>query len=386
MNEMKDYVLGRMLFDPTLDDAALIAEFLDGYYGAAAPYLMEYMQTMHDSVVRENFYLNFAWGPDAAFLTPAAILTSAEAFANGMAAVKDDPDPKHLDHVQSSAMSVYLLMMPRWNELTQFAQNNSIAWPLPEPTAEDAFRTFSKYFTATGARYGGALPYFSEGAGPGNLTKLHNQLFPKPAPCPKSWARADPAGQCAPTCNAAPTAASPTGRNGLATVGSKARVHSHTRLREVSAPHVGTAVPAQRPSVLATAVIPSNASASTWYKHVPYTNGAWTADGFAPQWISLSDFPSSGKGVAEAGAGMQLAGILAVVSQDPSGITNHTLAVNGKDVAVWKGLTVAGQSLSWTPSAASPAPAGDLTSVKISTTASPSWVGWTTITVYQCPQ
>ena len=128
MNELKDYVLGRMLFDPTLDDATLIAEFLDGYYGAAAPHLYAYMQTMHDAVIQSNFYLNFAWGADAAFLTSEAILQSAQSFVDGMAAVKDAP--KQLDHVQSSAMAVYLLIMPRWNELTDYALNRSIPWPV----------------------------------------------------------------------------------------------------------------------------------------------------------------------------------------------------------------------------------------------------------------
>ena len=81
---------------------------------------------MHDAVVQTNFYLNFAWGADAVFLTPEAILHSAQSFVDGMVAVKDAP--KQLDHVQSSAMSVYLLIMPRWNELTSYALNRSIPW------------------------------------------------------------------------------------------------------------------------------------------------------------------------------------------------------------------------------------------------------------------
>ena len=36
---------------------------------------------------------------------------------------------------------------------------------------------------------------FLQGAGPGNLTALHEQLFPK---CPSDWARGD--GGCVPAC------------------------------------------------------------------------------------------------------------------------------------------------------------------------------------------
>jgi hypothetical protein len=136
---------------------------------------------------------------NAAFLTPEVVLQAAQAFADGMTAVKDAP--AQLEHVQSSAMTVYMMVMPRWNELTNYAANHSIPWPLSETTAEEAFTTFSTYFHDTTARYNGAAPVFSEGGGPGNLTKLHHQLFPPLVPCSKGWARVDPSARCTPTCS-----------------------------------------------------------------------------------------------------------------------------------------------------------------------------------------
>ena len=43
MAELKTYVVSKMLWDPTLNDTALVAEFLAGYYGPAAGSMREYM-------------------------------------------------------------------------------------------------------------------------------------------------------------------------------------------------------------------------------------------------------------------------------------------------------------------------------------------------------
>ena len=57
MEELKDYIMAEMLFDPTLDPDILIAEFLDGYYGSAAPFIRSYMDTMHASVNETGHFL-----------------------------------------------------------------------------------------------------------------------------------------------------------------------------------------------------------------------------------------------------------------------------------------------------------------------------------------
>jgi hypothetical protein len=39
LEELKDYVMAEMLWDPTLNPEALVSEFIDGYYGNAAPFV-----------------------------------------------------------------------------------------------------------------------------------------------------------------------------------------------------------------------------------------------------------------------------------------------------------------------------------------------------------
>ena len=50
MEELKNYVMAEMLWNPSLDPDTLIAEFLAGYYASAAPFVRTYMDTMHAAV------------------------------------------------------------------------------------------------------------------------------------------------------------------------------------------------------------------------------------------------------------------------------------------------------------------------------------------------
>ena len=62
--------------DPTNDPGALIANFLDGYYGAeAAPHMREYIDIVHESAKTQSrpVFSVFADGINAPFLTAGQI-------------------------------------------------------------------------------------------------------------------------------------------------------------------------------------------------------------------------------------------------------------------------------------------------------------------------
>src|SRR5690606_20266552 len=50
MRDMKMWILCKLLEDPTLDTQTLVREFTDGYYGAAAPEVREYLAMLYDEV------------------------------------------------------------------------------------------------------------------------------------------------------------------------------------------------------------------------------------------------------------------------------------------------------------------------------------------------
>ena len=186
--------------DPSQDDRKLISEFLDAYYGKAAPFVRLYMDTMHGSISDTNFWMGEGFPLDAAFLTPIALLTSATAFVDGRATVTG----LELERLNRAAMAVYYPILMRWAELRSFAQAESMHWPL-EPTIEGAFDAFASAFNATTAAYCGdsahcVAPAFREGAtgsslllqlqrgGPGNMG-IPQTLEPSHLrmPCQSNW-------------------------------------------------------------------------------------------------------------------------------------------------------------------------------------------------------
>lgn len=97
----------------------------------------------------------------------------------------------------------------------------------------------------------------------------------------------------------------------------------------------------------------------------------WVSGGSAPQWIQV-----------DLGAAHSISEIKLLVEQTPAGQTTHVVS-GSADGTTWQtittftGITTAGQMLDYTL----PQPITNIRYVKISTTASPSWVAWREIQV-----
>eukprot|EP00040_Diaphanoeca_grandis_P040881 m.262228 g.262228 ORF g.262228 m.262228 type:complete len:773 (+) comp44826_c0_seq1:107-2425(+) len=287
MNELKDFILSRMMWDPTLNDSLLIDEFLTGYYGAeAGPLVRIYLDTMHESVQATQFYMheNFD-GINAPFLTADVVMKSATAFASALKATSTSQDQTYHNHVLASSMSIYWVVMPRWAELTTYAKFNNIQWPL-ESTLTEAFTTFARAYNYTASRYG-ANPTFAEGR-PGSLAELRSQLLN--TTCPQNWSGAP----CVPTCA------------------------------------TGT---------LASLVVPASVNASHSWQHPPTLSGVWNSGGYAPQWIEFTLGTS-----AKAFGGVSL-----TVEMVPNGMANHSILLDNQIAHSWVGNITAGEILTWTP-------------------------------------
>lgn len=55
--ELRAWLFAHLMWDPSRDDKALIAEFLSGYYGPAAEPVQQYIDLIHDAVERNGTYL-----------------------------------------------------------------------------------------------------------------------------------------------------------------------------------------------------------------------------------------------------------------------------------------------------------------------------------------
>ncbi|NUQ64773.1 MAG: DUF4838 domain-containing protein [Pirellulales bacterium] len=54
---MRAWVLAHLMWNPKQDERKLIREFLEGYYGAAAPHLLGYLDGLQDAAQRKDVYL-----------------------------------------------------------------------------------------------------------------------------------------------------------------------------------------------------------------------------------------------------------------------------------------------------------------------------------------
>jgi len=132
MAELRAWVLAKLLWDPSLDAQKLIDEFLDGYYGPAAPHIRAYLQTTHDAAAAAGQKLGCFYGPEVKFLSFA---TLNEGWKHLQAAEKAAGDDAALRHrVQVAQLPVLYAFILRWEPLRNEATAASAAWPVEDST------------------------------------------------------------------------------------------------------------------------------------------------------------------------------------------------------------------------------------------------------------
>ena len=91
LNELRAYLVGKLLWDANCDLERHKREFCDYFYGAAAPYILEYMKTLVDKVEKDNIHVGFNDQCDAAFLTDEMLDIYDGIFTKAERAVAGDP-------------------------------------------------------------------------------------------------------------------------------------------------------------------------------------------------------------------------------------------------------------------------------------------------------
>jgi hypothetical protein len=89
--ELRAWLISHLMWDPSRNDQALIAEFMRGYYGAAAPALLEYIGLIHNSVEKTDAYLRCYTDDTASYLRLPELTRAWKLFADAARAVQDDP-------------------------------------------------------------------------------------------------------------------------------------------------------------------------------------------------------------------------------------------------------------------------------------------------------
>jgi len=130
MAELKAWMLAKLLWDPSRETDELIDEFVTGYYGAAGPFIREYIELLHDEAEASEHYLRIGSGPTAPFFTLDLMGRAWALFDEAEAAVADDPEV--LNRVQVARLPLRYVWAVRWYEFEAQARREELPWPGPE--------------------------------------------------------------------------------------------------------------------------------------------------------------------------------------------------------------------------------------------------------------
>jgi len=105
------YMTAKFLWNPDYDENLAMNEFLEGYYGAAAPMIRKYIDLLHDRVEKENIHCSIWIPPTHPHLTDELLVQADQLWQSAEEAVKDDPTL--LKRVKIGRMSVDYAILER---------------------------------------------------------------------------------------------------------------------------------------------------------------------------------------------------------------------------------------------------------------------------------
>ena len=110
--ELRAYLLSRLLWNPDCDVEAVIDDFLEGYYGPAAPWIREYIDQMHDAQEESGAGLSIFGAPKQhaeTYLTPEWVREYDRLFDRAERSVRKNPEV--LLRVQTARLPVMYVQL-----------------------------------------------------------------------------------------------------------------------------------------------------------------------------------------------------------------------------------------------------------------------------------
>ena len=171
--ELRAWLFAHLMWDPSRDEKALIAEFLKGYYGAAAEPLQQYIDLIHDAVERSGVHLRCYMKDTSDWFSLDDVNRATALFDEAEERVADDA--ALLERVQRARMPLDHVWINRYRVLRYQAkkENKPFLGPEDPVAAVDEFiararafdagcyregRPFEQYETALRQRFRPACP------------------------------------------------------------------------------------------------------------------------------------------------------------------------------------------------------------------------------------
>jgi len=126
-SDLRTWLAARLLWNPDQDYRALIREFVQGYYGPAAPFINEYIELLHEEFEKTGSELQGIATPlGAPYLSFDLLIRADELFREAERAVAHDP--VFSDHVQRARIEVDYVILMRGAEWKREAERRGIHW------------------------------------------------------------------------------------------------------------------------------------------------------------------------------------------------------------------------------------------------------------------
>jgi hypothetical protein len=125
--ELRAWVLAKSLWNPRLDDQALVRQFVNGYYGAAAAPILEYIKLIHDEAEGKKTYLSCGTSTTSDFLNMAMLAKADKLMDKAEDAAKADPTLLH--RVRVARLPLRYVWATRWYEFQDQAAREKLSWP-----------------------------------------------------------------------------------------------------------------------------------------------------------------------------------------------------------------------------------------------------------------
>ena len=135
MSELRAWVLAQLLWDPRQDDRALIREFVEGYYGAAAaPFIGRYFDLLYAASQGHNLT---CYSPTTAPFLGFKYLSQAEdLWREAEKSVEGQPELRA--RVRVARWPLGYVWLARWEPLRKECIEAGEVWPLPDSRKEFA--------------------------------------------------------------------------------------------------------------------------------------------------------------------------------------------------------------------------------------------------------
>ncbi|MDY0170338.1 MAG: DUF4838 domain-containing protein [Thermoguttaceae bacterium] len=155
---LRAWLVARLLWNPDADEQKLIEEFMTGYYGPAAPHLIEYIQVMTGAAQRSGVYLRCYMPDTRSWLTLDDLNRATRLFARASDAVQDDP--VLAARVRRERLPIDLVWLQQYDSLKREARREGAEFLGPEdPEAALAeYRQLLKQHNAGEYRQGRLVP------------------------------------------------------------------------------------------------------------------------------------------------------------------------------------------------------------------------------------